>query len=352
MTETATLHDDLEEVCAHLEPFRHELGGRSIFLAGCTGFIGRWLLDALHWASEAHGYGLRLTALVRSSDMLLRRFPELAKRKELTLVEGSFPNLPEDAIPPFDLAIHGVTLHDDGTPAWPAQLCATLCQGSENFMRLAQRRGCRRVLYLSSGAVYGCPALGKGFPITEEEATLRQRLRQSSLYGESKRYLELMLTALGQSCGIEITVARCFAFCGRHLNMSRANALPSILQDALAGREIILTGDGLAQRSFLYGTDMAVHLLACLVHGADGAAYNVGSARAVTIRELAEIIAHLAGGRSNVRVLGQPNHGNAPSRYVPDTRRIQEKLGVRETVELNEGLRRTLLWARACNGLT
>lgn len=351
MTETAALRGDLEEVCAHLKPFRHGLEGRSIFLAGCTGFIGRWLLDALHWAAEAHGYNLHLTALVRSRDMLLRRFPELAKRKELTLVEGSFPALPEDAIPPFDLAVHGVTLHDDGLPAWPAQLCSTLCRGTENFMRLAQRRGCRRVLYLSSGAVYGCPALGKGFPITEEETTLRQRLRQPSLYGESKRFLELMLTALGQRCGIEVTVARCFAFCGRHLRMNRENALPSILQDALAGREIVLTGDGRAQRSFLYGTDMAVHLLACLARGADGAAYNVGSARTVTIHELAEIIARLAGGRSNVRLLGQPNHGNAPSCYVPDTYRIREELGVRETVELNEGLRRTLLWARTCNGL-
>ena len=215
-------------------------------------------------------------------------------------------------------------------------------------MRLAQKRGCRRVLYLSSGAVYGCPALGQGFPIMEEDATLRQRLCQSSLYGESKRFVELMLTALGQSCSIGVTVARCFAFCGRHLSMNRANALPSILQDAIAGREIVLTGDGSAQRSFLYGTDMVVHLLACLVRGDDGVAYNVGSAKAVTIRELAEIIAQLAGGRSKVRVLGQPNHGNAPSRYVPDTRRIQEELGVRETVELDEGLRRTLLWARAC----
>lgn len=149
--------------------------------------------------------------------------------------------------------------------------------------------------------VYATRALAEHVPLREESADMVQRLRESSLYGETKRFVELYAAALGQQYGIEVPIARCFSFCGACLSMNGVNALASFLADALAGRDIVIRGDGTQVRSFLHGSDMAAWLLGMLVAGPDGEPCNVGSTESVSLRELAEQIARLAGGKVRSR---------------------------------------------------
>lgn len=336
------------EALAGLANFRSRLENRHILLTGCTGFIGRWLVDTLLWANESQGchssLSLSLSLVTRSRARLLKTMPHLAFHEGVRIVECDITELTTASVGACDLIVHGANLpHAEGTD-WAARHCATACRGTETLFRVAAACGARRVLFLSSGGVYATRALSEGTPLREEPFGMARRLRESSLYGETKRFVELYASALGQRYGIAVPIARCFTFCGPCLSMNGVNALASFLADALAGRDIVIRGDGSPVRSFLYGSDMAVWLLAMLAAGPDGEPCNVGSTEGLTLRELAGLVAHLAGGKSRVRVLGQSVPGNAPSVYVPDTSRIRERLGVTERISLAEGLRRTLDW--------
>ena len=335
---------DRDSALTGLEPFRNRLEKKHILLTGCTGFIGHWLVDTLLWANEAHGYACKLSLVTRSRARLLKAMPHLATHSSVQIVESDIIKLNMVTPAAYDLII----LPHDEESAWAARHCQTACGGTEAIFKVAARCGARRVLILSSGGVYATRALAEHVPLREESADMVQRLRESSLYGETKRFVELYAAALGQQYGIEVPIARCFSFCGACLSMNGVNALASFLADALAGRDIVIRGDGTQVRSFLHGSDMVAWLLGMLVAGPDGEPCNVGSTESVSLRELAEQIARLAGGKSEVQVLGKAVPGNAPSIYVPDTSRIRTKLGVEERLSLAEGLRRTLDWGLEC----
>lgn len=113
----------------------------------------------------------------------------------------------------------------------------------------------------------------------------------------------------------------------------------------MAGGPVVVKGDGTAVRSYLYGADLVVWLWTVFVRGTAGRAYNVGSDRATSVRELAETVARVLGSTVPVRVgarsAAQPA---APDRYVPCTRRAQQELGLRATIDLDEGIVRTKRW--------
>ena len=113
------------------------LKGRSLFLTGCTAFIGRWLMESLLWANQQLDLGLRLAVLTRSPASFLAAMPHLAAHKSLCLVQGSILSLPEQDIPDFDLAIHGVNLPNDAGSGWPARHMLTAVSGTESLMDMA-----------------------------------------------------------------------------------------------------------------------------------------------------------------------------------------------------------------------
>jgi dTDP-glucose 4,6-dehydratase len=71
---------------------------------------------------------------------------------------------------------------------------------------------------------------------------------------------------------------------------------------------------------------------------------NVGSANDVSIRELAEIVAATLSPTTEIRIAKQPTPGVSPSRYVPSVERAETLLGLRQTVDLTESIRRTAAW--------
>lgn len=335
-----------------LHNIAHQLGSRaqhfaksSVLLTGCTGFVGRWLTESLLWCNEQANLGMHLHILTRNKKALLDALPHLEKRTDLSVLEGDILDLGSTRLPDFAYAVLAMNYRNSGMPGWAAHHCAVATLGTEKLFRMAGACGCRAVLVVSSGAVYGvrplCPDSEVFF---EESPSLESRLQESVLYGEGKRFLELFAVSLGQRYNIRVPVARCFAFCGAHLELNSGNALASFLADILAKREIQIQGNGKAVRSYLYGSDMAVWLLAMLAEGEHGVPCNVGSERAVSLLDLARMYARLAPSCKTVRIQGRAVQGNAPECYVPATQRIRSRLHLQEHVSLEKGLAATLRW--------
>ena len=146
----------------------------------------------------------------------------------------------------------------------------------------------------------------------------------------------------GPAGGHAAAIARVFSVYGPYQPLHTHFAIGNFIADAVAGRPVTVRGDGSPVRSYLYGADLAVALLACLVRGTPGAAYNVGGTEPVRLGDLAALVASLASPPVEVQILGQPGTAD---RYVPDVRRIATEIGFVPAVPLAEGVRRTIAWA-------
>jgi len=165
-----------------------------------------------------------------------------------------------------------------------------------------------------------------------------------SAYGQAKRVSEFLCAMYARQYGFDALIARLFAFVGPHLPLENF-AVGNFIQSVGDGKSIRIESDGSTARSYLYGADMAVWLWTILLRGQPLRPYNVGGSAPITVRQLAEKFAAVAGNHTSVEVLGLP--GVPATRYIPDTLRARTELQLTEHVPLEEGVKRTLSWHRA-----
>ena len=99
-------------------------------------------------------------------------------------------------------------------------------------------------------------------------------------------------------------------------------------------------------RSYLYAADLAVWLWTIYFQGAAGRAYNVGSEAALSVGELAAVVARAANLRSEAVIIAVPPGSRPAPCYVPATNRARKELGLRENITLDDALIRTLAFLR------
>ena len=326
-----------------LAPLRDEL----VVVTGGTGFVGTWLAELIAHLNDTHGFRTRVHLLARRTDGFHERSSHLARRGDVTVGDADVRDLVD--LPPDT----GFLVHAAGTPdnrihaSDPVRTLQTFVQGTDAVLRAAARlERLQRVLHCSSGQVYGPQPLELE-AIAETDLGVTTFDRVVATYTESKRAAETVLAAHRSADRLTTVTVRPFAFIGPVQALTAPWAVNNFLQDALHGGPIRILGNPATVRSYLYPTDMAVWMLTALVRGRNGAAYNLGSRTGVSLRELAERIAAHAGGHIDVVEGGRGQRRTPPSRFLLDVTAAQADLEVRETVDLDAAIRRTLTWHRA-----
>ena len=337
--------EDIALVMSATEPLWSQLRGSHLLVTGGTGFFGRWILESLLAANTHFNAGLRATVISRDPAAFLKKMPHLAAAGALDWVQGSVATMrPEEFAPGhFDGVIHLATEADSAaTVAAPERAVEVITGGTRRALEVAVATGARRFLFASSGSVYGRqPADLALIPETfEGRPDVMQTADAYAISGEAKRQAEVLCTEYANVHGLQAVIARGFTFAGLGLPLDGKFAFGNFMRDALAGRPIVLTGDGTPVRSYLHAVDLTVWLWTMYARGAAGRAYNVGSEQAVTLRQLAEMIAGEFG-LAEVKVLQTPQSGQLPHRYVPSTARARGELGLSETINLRETIRRS-----------
>ena len=335
---------DLDHVLTHTQGLWEPLRGGRLFLTGGTGFFGVWLLESFAHVNDRLGLGARAVVLSREPEKFAAAAPHLAGRADLRFWRGDVRNFafPEE---PCTHLIHAGTT--SGAPVPPREMFDTVVEGTRRVLAFAAARGARRLLFVSSGAVYGPQPPGLAL-VPEHHAGGPDPLDPGSAYAEGKRAAEFLCTLAGREHGIEVAVARCFAFVGPGLPLGAHFAVGNFIRDALAGGPIRVGGDGTPLRSYLYAADLAIWLWTVLLRGASGRAYNVGSSEAVSIAQVAETVRAALDVTAPVRIAqARPPVGQPASRYVPDVARARQELGLQPLVDLAESIRRTARWARS-----
>lgn len=333
--------EDLEHAFRQLpEDLWRGLAGRRIFMTGGTGFVGKWLLATLAEANRRLDLGVRATVLSRDPEAFRVAAPLLAQAAGVDWVCGDV----RDFVFPagdYDAVIHAAT--DVVAKATPEEIFDTCIAGTRRVLDFAERA--QDFLLVSSGAVYGRqPAELPRIP--ESYVGAPDPLLPGSAYGEGKRASEWLAAAAGARTNLRVRTARCFAFVGPYLPLDKQFAIGNFIGAALAGREIVIQGDGTPVRSYLHAADMAAWLWAVLLKGRPGAAYNVGAEAAISIADLAHRVCTVLAGADQVRIMGTPDPSRSPERYVPDTGRARAELGLPAPMALNEAIVRTAHWHR------
>jgi dTDP-glucose 4,6-dehydratase len=339
------LQADLDHVLAHTQGLWENLRDSRLFLTGGTGFFGSWLLESFAYANDLLDLDARIVVLTRNAASFRRRARHLADHRNIVLLEGDVGSF---TYPPgkFTHIIHAAT---ETSPAGheldPVTLFDRNVLGTRRVLDFANRASVQRLLFTSSGAVYGPQPLHLGH-LSETHSGAPDPMFRSSAYGESKRAAEFLCAASAGNPGIDITVARCFAFVGPHLPLDANYAIGNFTRDALRGGPITIAGDGTSVRSYLYAADLAIWLWTILLRGQSCTAYNVGSDAPITILELAKTVAQVLCPEAEVIISGASQPGAHTSRYVPSITRARSELALEPRVDLREGIRRMGEWNR------
>ncbi|MBL0311620.1 MAG: NAD(P)-dependent oxidoreductase [Holophagaceae bacterium] len=199
-----------------------------------------------------------------------------------------------------------------------------------------------RVLFLSSGAVYG-PQPTQLSHIPEDYPLPPDTDDPAQAYGQAKREAERIISSACASSAFPCPIARCFAFAGPHLPLDQHFAFGNFIRDALAGGPIQISGDGTSMRSYLYASELAAWLWSLLIRG-ESITYHVGSDQEMSIRKLAQAVSAITG--TSIDVGREPDPNSRPTRYVPAVTRVPAHLGLRQSINLTATIERTLAWHR------
>ena len=295
-----------------------------ILFTGGTGFFGKSMLDYRLRHPEWGWSRVEWVLLSRAPEKFRANFPVLSNQPGVSFVAGdvrSF-NFPSGG---FDAIVHAATsavntLSDD-------EMTSVSVDGTRHVIDFAKVIGCKELLFTSSGAVYG--------PRTSS-AREDDTCKPTTAYGRGKLVAEQMLV----DAGLDVKIARCFAFVGPYLNRRIHYAIGNFIQDCLDGNPIAINGDGTPLRSYLYADDLVEWLFAILEHGKSRRPYNMGSDSAISILNLAKTVCSALDRNCEIVVNGKAMPA-PPSVYVPDVTRAREELALEVKVCLEEAIVRT-----------
>src|SRR5438445_8779183 len=211
--------------------------------------------------------------------------------------------------------------------------------GGLNLLKLAAAHGVKKFIYISSGgAMYGEPD-PRDLPVTETAP-----VRPLSPYGASKQALEAWLGVFQRTFGLDFTVLRYANIYGPRQSIREEGAVVAVFATRMAvDKPVTIDGTGQQSRDFGYVGDCVTANLAALERGS-GLAFNIGTGRETSIREIFDAMAEVAG------YTQAPNFGPSRTgdvmRIALDPSLARTELGWQASMPLHEGLARTYAFFR------
>ena len=218
----------------------------------------------------------------------------------------------------------------------PVKTVKTSVMGAINMLGLAKRVSAR-ILQASTSEVYGDPEI---HPQQESYWGYVNPIGLRSCYDEGKRVAETLMMDYHRQNHVDIKLVRIFNTYGPRMHINDGRVVSNFIVAALKEEPLEIFGDGEQTRSFCYVSDLIDVILKMMNKDDFIGPVNIGNPGEFTIRELAEKILKLTGSRSKIQV--RQERSDDPVRRRPDISLAREKLGWEPSVDLEEGLGKTI----------
>jgi CDP-glucose 4,6-dehydratase len=316
-----------------------ELKGHSVLVTGAYGLLGGWLVKTL-LQSDAQVCVVRRDATARSA------LSAMGLADSVNVVHGDMcaDGLIERALAEYevDSVFHlaAQTLVPTANHS-PVSTFEANVRGTWIVLEASRRHGAQRVIVASSDKAYGPH---DDLPYREDHA-----LRARYPYDASKAAADLITRSYWHTWKLPVAVTR-FAnlYGGGDVNASRL--IPEVVAAALAGRPPVVRSDGSPERDFLYVEDAVAAYLSiwdALGRGeAGGEAFNAGGGRPHRVLDVVKLVCQLAGTEVEPDIRGHGTPSGEIDRQWVDHTKLTELTGWRPTVELEDGIARTIAWYR------
>lgn len=299
MIEHKLYAEDLSQINQLKLPWSN-LDGSSILVTGATGLIGSILVDTLILRNEMRKADINIWVLGRNEATLRERFGKYFDKDYFHYILQDVSSKIVINMP-IDYIIHAASKGDPYSFATdPVGVMNSNYMGMFQVLELAKEKHSKKVLYISSGEVYGIQSLTNAPDINksamgEEDYGYVNILNPRSCYASSKRATETLCASFGYQYGIDVTIARPCHTYGPTMLSSDSRVIGEFILKALQHSNIVMKSQGIQKRSYCYAADTAAALIYILLLGENGEAYNIANKNSIiTIKELAELIARIA----------------------------------------------------------
>ncbi len=296
-------------------------------ITGSAGFLGSALANRL--AREGHQ--------VRGFDDLSTGDPK-ALSPDVHFTRGDVNDRPKlwTLLQEVDCVYHlAARVSVPESALYPREYNAVNVGGTVSLMEAMRDVGVRRVVFISSGAVYGDQA--------EQPLLETAVLNPRSPYAVSKIAAEYYVNTIGNQWGIETVCLRVFNAYGpgQHMPASHPPVIPNFLRQAVRDGTIVVHSQGAQTRDYVFLDDVVSCMVAAATApGIQRAIINVGSGKETSVRELVQQVLDLTSSRAEV--IYNPRTDPGVSRMCADISLAREKLGYQPRISLSDGLRLTL----------
>lgn len=309
--------------------------GSRVLVTGAAGFLGSHLCEALLGRgcavvgvdNFATGTKENLADLLRSGERFEFLEHDICRPLDAGPVDFIF-NFASPASPPDYLRLGVETLRVGS-------------EGTLNMLELARRHKAR-FLQASTSECYGDPL---EHPQTESYWGNVNPIGPRSVYDESKRFAEAAVTAYGRYYEVDVRIARIFNTYGPRLKPNDGRVISNLMCQALRGEDLTVFGDGSQTRSFCYVSDLIEGIIR-LANSDERLPVNIGNPVEWTILDCAQTVLALTGSRSRICHNELPQ--DDPVRRKPDITRARRILGWEPKIQLEDGLRLSLAYFKAC----
>jgi len=305
-----------------------------VLITGAAGFLGSHLVD--RFLADGH----RVVGVDNFITGHPRNLEHLADHPSFSFIE-------HDVSIPLHLGEELEGILHFASPASPVDYLELPIQtlkvgslGTHNMLGMARAKRARFLL-ASTSEVYGDPQV---HPQPESYWGNVNPVGPRGVYDEAKRFAEAITTAYRRAHGIDTRIVRIFNTYGTRMRPGDGRVVSNFIVQALRGEPLSIYGTGQQTRSFCFVDDL-VEGITRLFHGTESDPVNIGNPNEFTISELAETVLRETGSKSEIRSLPLPV--DDPKVRRPDITRARTHLGWEPSVELDEGIRRTVPWFRA-----
>jgi nucleoside-diphosphate-sugar epimerase len=296
----------------------------TLLVIGGSGFFGKSILDMFQRGKLSPWSIDKVIAMSRSAQRLMAEVPELV-RGNVELVELDIATT--NYLPDADYVIHAAASTDARNYiSQPGSEKKNIQAGIYNYCRLAHKFHLKsKIIYVSSGAVYGLqsPTVDK----LDEHSQL-SNLQNMDIgkqdYAAAKQDAENAIAQMG-SVGLNVSIARCFAFVGCWLPRDQHFAVGNFIDDVLNKRPIVVKSTHQVYRSYMYADDLVEWLMTITDHASpDCPTYNVGSDQAILVSDLAKLLAE----NYHIQAVVPLISDSKIDRYIPSITKANKEIGL------------------------